>query len=167
MDVKEIRIEDFDYPLDDNRIAKYPLAERDTSNLLYWKQGIINKYHFYNLPELLEEGDSFVLPDDKHNFNEWKLKFDKALKWTMDDVDDYLGELGFGLQLQIKTDYSFSAGNSKWLAAYCKREHDVTEDGVIMIALISSALRSCGRYFSSKDFSYSIVSTSSVLPTFL
>ena len=33
MDVKEIRIEDFDYPLDDNRIAKYPLAERDTSNL--------------------------------------------------------------------------------------------------------------------------------------
>lgn len=85
--------------------------------------------------KLLEEGDSFALPDDKHNFNEWKLKFDKALKWTMDDVDDYLGELGFGLQLQIKTDYSFSGGKSKWLAAYCKREHDVTEDGVIMIAL--------------------------------
>lgn len=75
------------------------------------------------------------MPDDKHNFNEWKLKFDKALKWAIEDVDDYLGELGFGLQLQIKTDYSFSGGKSKWLAAYCKREHDVSEDGVIMIAL--------------------------------
>ena len=65
MDVKEIRIEDFDYPLDDNRIAKYPLAERDTSNLLYWKQGIINKYHFYNLPELLEEGDLLIYNNTK------------------------------------------------------------------------------------------------------
>ena len=65
MDVKEIRIEDFDYPLDDNRIAKYPLAERDTSNLLYWKQGVINKYHFYNLPELLEEGDLLIYNNTK------------------------------------------------------------------------------------------------------
>ena len=33
MNIKEIRIEDFDYTLPDERIAKYPLTERDHSNL--------------------------------------------------------------------------------------------------------------------------------------
>ena len=43
MNIKEIRIEDFDYMLPDERIAKYPLAERDHSNLLHWKNGEIEK----------------------------------------------------------------------------------------------------------------------------
>ena len=31
---RQLKIKDFDYPLPDERIAKYPLAERDQSKLL-------------------------------------------------------------------------------------------------------------------------------------
>ena len=67
MNVKEIRIEDYNYQLDDSRIAKYPLAERDTSNLLYWNKGKIEKYKFFNLPELLDKEDLLIYnnTDDK------------------------------------------------------------------------------------------------------
>ena len=57
MNIKEIRIEDFDYNLPDERIAKYPLAERDHSNLLHWKDGEIEQLHFYDLPDLLVKND--------------------------------------------------------------------------------------------------------------
>ena len=32
--VKNLRIEEFDYPLPDDRIARYPLAQRDSCKLL-------------------------------------------------------------------------------------------------------------------------------------
>ena len=35
--IPEIHIEDFNYPLPDERIAKYPLADRDASKLLVYK----------------------------------------------------------------------------------------------------------------------------------
>ena len=36
---QQIRIEDFDYPLPDERIAKFPLPKRDESKLLLYKEG--------------------------------------------------------------------------------------------------------------------------------
>lgn len=41
MDVKKIRIDDFDYPLPEERIAKYPLEERDHSKLLVWRNSTL------------------------------------------------------------------------------------------------------------------------------
>ena len=34
--VQEIRIADYDYPLPESRIARYPLAQRDDSKLLVY-----------------------------------------------------------------------------------------------------------------------------------
>ena len=39
--VKDISIEEYDYPLPEERIAKYPLPERDASNLLVLKDNEI------------------------------------------------------------------------------------------------------------------------------
>ena len=38
--IPEIRIEEFNYDLPDEKIAKYPLPVRDASKLLYYKEGI-------------------------------------------------------------------------------------------------------------------------------
>lgn len=65
MNIKEIRIEDFDYMLPDERIAKYPLAERDHSNLLHWKNGEIEKLHFYDIPDVLALNDLLVYNNTK------------------------------------------------------------------------------------------------------
>lgn len=43
---KDIRIKDFTYDLPDERIAKYPLKERDRSKLLIWNQGCIEQGKF-------------------------------------------------------------------------------------------------------------------------
>ncbi len=58
---KNIQIRDFNYPLTDDRIAKYPLAERDQSKLLVYDQGNIGERRFQELPELLPEGSLLVM----------------------------------------------------------------------------------------------------------
>lgn len=58
--VKTIRIEDYDYPLPDERIAKYPLAERDSSKLLVYRHGEVSENRFTSLPTYLPKGALMV-----------------------------------------------------------------------------------------------------------
>ncbi len=58
---KDIQIADFVYDLPDERIAKYPLAERDASKLLVYDHGTISHRQFRDLPELLPEGSLMVM----------------------------------------------------------------------------------------------------------
>lgn len=50
---RKIKISDYSFNLPDEKIARYPLPERDNSNLLIWKQGNINKDRFRNLASYL------------------------------------------------------------------------------------------------------------------
>ncbi len=63
--IPDIRIEDYNYPLPDEKIAKYPLAERDSSKLLYYKDGNVREYVFRQLPTLLPENAIMVFNDTK------------------------------------------------------------------------------------------------------
>lgn len=51
--VQDISIQDYTYILPEERIAKYPLPQRDSSRLLLYNQGAISETRFTNLPELL------------------------------------------------------------------------------------------------------------------
>ena len=53
METKEIHISDYNYELADERIAKYPMAERDHSKLLIYHHGEVGEDMFYNLPKHL------------------------------------------------------------------------------------------------------------------
>ncbi len=59
-DPKHIRIEDYDYPLPDHRIAKFPLKERDSSKLLVYRHGQVTEDTFHNLPQYLPQGALMV-----------------------------------------------------------------------------------------------------------
>ncbi len=63
--IPEIRIEDYNYPLPDERIAKYPLQKRDSSKLLKYSDGIVSEYIFRELPSLLPENAIMVFNDTK------------------------------------------------------------------------------------------------------
>ena len=65
MDIKHIRIKDYDYPLPDDRIAKFPLPERDHSKLLVYRQGCVSEDHFYHLPAYLPAGALVVCNNTK------------------------------------------------------------------------------------------------------
>lgn len=56
MNTKHIHISDYNYPLPDERIAKYPIAERDHSKLLIYRHGEVCEDLFYNLPLYLPSG---------------------------------------------------------------------------------------------------------------
>ena len=62
--IPEIHIEDFNYPLPDERIAKYPLADRDASKLLVYKGSPVES-RFAEISELLPEGSIMVFNDTK------------------------------------------------------------------------------------------------------
>ena len=51
--MEEILIEDYYYPLPDERIAKYPLAKRDTSKLLVYRDGQVSEDMFARVGEYL------------------------------------------------------------------------------------------------------------------
>jgi len=62
---KEIRIKDFTYELPENRIAKYPLKERDKSKLLIYNDGVINENIYENIDKYIPENSLLVFNDSK------------------------------------------------------------------------------------------------------
>ena len=58
--MEEIRISEYDYPLTDERIAKYPLAERDHSKLLVYRDGQVSEDVFYRIGDHIEKGSLLV-----------------------------------------------------------------------------------------------------------
>ena len=65
METKHIRISDYNYPLPDERIAKFPLAQRDESKLLLYKHGEVSEDRFRNLPDHLPQGALMVFNNTK------------------------------------------------------------------------------------------------------
>ena len=65
MKISDIRIEDFNYELPDERIAIYPLPTRDASKLLLYRNGNPEERKFVDIPSLLPEGSMMVFNDTK------------------------------------------------------------------------------------------------------
>ena len=65
MQERYININDYDYPLPDERIAKFPLSERDSSKLLVYRGGEIIERHFSDISEMLPEGSLLVFNNTK------------------------------------------------------------------------------------------------------
>ncbi len=57
---QQIRIEEYDYPLPDDRIAKFPLKKRDESKLLLYKDGQVGESIFKNLTDYLPKDSLLV-----------------------------------------------------------------------------------------------------------
>lgn len=55
-----IYIDDFDYDLPDERIAKYPLQQRDASKLLLWRNGELSESRFSEIASFLPENSLLV-----------------------------------------------------------------------------------------------------------
>lgn len=59
-DTKHIHISDYNYELSDERIAKFPLQQRDHSKLLIYQHGEVSDDVFLNLPNHLPQGALMV-----------------------------------------------------------------------------------------------------------
>ena len=59
-DIRNIKIEDFNYPLPDERIAKHPLEQREQCKLLLYRNSEISEHRFADVPALLPEHSILV-----------------------------------------------------------------------------------------------------------
>lgn len=62
---KHIRISEYNYPLPDECIAKFPLSQRDHSKLLLYRSGQVSEDVFYNLPNHLPSDSLMVFNNTK------------------------------------------------------------------------------------------------------
>jgi len=60
-----IKIEDYNYPLPDEKIAKFPLEKRHMSKLLYKKGELLQERKFIDLPQLLPKNSLLVFNETK------------------------------------------------------------------------------------------------------
>lgn len=110
--VRNISIDEYDYPLPDERIAKYPLAERDASKLLVLKDKQISASQFKNIGDYLPQDALLV-------FNETKvirarLQFQKETGshievFCLEPDDDY--QIAFSSSSPVR--WKCLVGNSK------------------------------------------------------
>ena len=76
-EIKDIRIEEYNYPLPDERIAKHPLTQRDECKLLVRSaDGMISEHVFNQLPSLLPD-DAMLIYNNTRVINA-RLRFRKS-----------------------------------------------------------------------------------------
>lgn len=65
IEIRNLSIEEYDYPLPEERIAKYPLPERDASKLLVLKDGRLEASQFKHIGDYLPEKALLVFNETK------------------------------------------------------------------------------------------------------
>lgn len=65
METKHIHISDYNYNLPDERIAKFPIEQRDHSKLLIYNKGNVSEDVFYNLYQYLPKGALMIFNNTK------------------------------------------------------------------------------------------------------
>ncbi|RYY43281.1 MAG: S-adenosylmethionine:tRNA ribosyltransferase-isomerase, partial [Chitinophagaceae bacterium] len=107
MNPGEISIADYTYDLPEDRIALHPLQERDASNLLIYKNGVITQSTFRDIPQYLPKNSLLVVNNTK--VINARLRFRKA---TGASIEIFCLE-----PLSSITDYSTvmaETGQSSW-----------------------------------------------------
>ncbi len=119
--MEEILIEDYNYPLPDERIAKYPLAERDQSKLLVYHGGNIKEDCFCHIGEHLS-ADSLLIYNNTRVIQA-RLEFHKSVS---DKVISITGNQAMGARIEvfcleplIPHDYQLSLGSTEGCTWKC------------------------------------------------
>ena len=113
MNPKNIHIADYNYDLSDERIAKFPLAERDASKLLIYNQGEVSEDVFSSLPKYLPTGALMVFNNTK--VIQARLHFRKA---STEGVQGALIEV-FCLEPALPNDYQLNFSQKGSVQWYC------------------------------------------------
>ena len=104
--MEKILIEEYNYPLPDERIAKYPLANRDQSKLLIYRDGKVSEDQFYHIGEYLS-ADSLLIYNNTRVIQA-RLEFHKQ---SEDGTQGARIEI-FCLEPLLPHDYQLSLGST-------------------------------------------------------
>lgn len=96
----KIKISDYTYSLPENKIANYPLPERDASKILVYKNGIIEETIYKNLAGLIPSGSLLVFNETKviHARLNFKKPTGGAIEVFCLENDERYPDLNFAMQ---------------------------------------------------------------------
>lgn len=118
LEMQKIKISEFDYNLPDEKIAKFPLANRDDSNLLYYRSSTIEDRQFSELPSLLDSSVRLIFNNTK--VIRARLHFEKVTgaKIEIFCLEPYLpAEYVQSFESSVSCQWSCMIGNAKkWKA---------------------------------------------------
>ncbi len=117
MHPKRLFIKDFIYNLPEEKIAKYPLAQRDESKLLIYKNGVIANDIYYNLDQHIPQSSLLIFNNTK--VVEARLLFKKSTGSTielfcLEPADNYLDITTAMLQKEKVIWKCLVGGAKKW-----------------------------------------------------
>ena len=119
--MEEILIEEYNYPLPDERIAKYPLAERDQSKLLVYREGEVSEDKFYRVGEYVPTGSLLIYNNTR--VIQARLEFHKK---AGDEAIRLIGDKARGARIEIfcleplePHDYQLSLGSTEGCTWKC------------------------------------------------
>lgn len=141
---QQIRIEDFDYPLPDERIAKFPLPKRDESKLLLYKEGKVGESIFKRITDYLPEGSLMVFNNTR--VIQARLLFHKETGakieiFCLEPVEPHDYALAF--QQTERCRWTCLVGNlKKWKEGLLSKK--VQLDGGEIVTLKAEKLQTCG-----------------------
>lgn len=135
-ETKHIKISEYNYPLPDERIAKFPLPVRDQSKLLVYRHGEVKEDIFTSLPEYLPKGALMIFNNTK--VIQARLHFRKETGAGIEvfclepiQPNDYV----LSFQQTQKCSWLCMIGNlKKWKEGTLKREMTVKGNSLILTA---------------------------------
>lgn len=132
-----LSIHEFSYDLPENRIAQYPLAERDASKLLVYKSGQISEFIYRNLPELLPEKSLLIFNNTK--VVEARLLFQKPTGGLIEvfclEPDSRYPDITIAMQQKEKVYWKCLVGGAKkWKAGAIKCSIDYNDKPIVIEA---------------------------------
>ena len=114
MNTKQIHISDYNYELPDERIAKFPLTERDSSKLLVYQKGEVSEDVFTSLPKYVPKGSLMVFNNTK--VIQARLHFRKES--SQEGVQGARIEV-FCLEPAVPSDYQLNFSRRGMVQWYC------------------------------------------------
>lgn len=135
-ETKHIKISEYNYPLPDERIAKFPLPVRDRSKLLIYRHGEVREDIFTSLPEYLPKGALMIFNNTK--VIQARLHFRKETGAEIEvfclepiQPNDYV----LSFQQTQKCSWLCMIGNlKKWKEGTLKKEMTVKGNSLILTA---------------------------------
>ena len=97
--MEEILIEEYNYPLPDERIAKYPLAQRDKSRLLVYRDGNVSEDVFCHIGDYLSSNSLLVYNNTR--VIQARLVFYKAVMQLGDEIMGHEVSMTKGARIEI------------------------------------------------------------------
>lgn len=132
-----IKIEEYNYNLPDEKIAKYPLTERDRSKLLVLNNQNISEHIFNEIPDLLPKNSLLLFNETKVIQARLLFKKDTGAKIEIFCLEPVLPESDFQLALQQKSSviWKCMVGNAKrWKSGKLQTKIDIKGKDVILFA---------------------------------